>query len=101
MKNKYIVYSININGFDIYIGMTNNILRREYEHNYKLKKGINNELYNYLRCLNINDIKLKKIKTFENRLDAKRYECFLILKNYFESEFKLKQKIPIIKDICN
>lgn len=86
----------------IYIGLTGNIKRREYQHNYNLRKGKENKLYDYfsssVKDLSDNSIiKLNIIKSFKNRVEAKRYECMLILIDYF-TDRNLKQKVPNISD---
>lgn len=103
MKRKYkdktfIVYSIVVNGITMYIGHTNNLHRREIQHNSRYKTGEIKELYNKLREMNYTDrIELNLIKTFDTKVDAKRWEMLEILKNYF-SKFTLYQNIPIIMD---
>jgi len=62
----------------------------------KKKKKI---LYDKVRLLHpdIKELKLEVIKEFSKRIEAKRYECYLILKDYFKSG-QLWQKIPNISD---
>ena len=97
-KKKFYVYTISLNNWVIYIGMTDNIKRRETQHNYLYKKGKEKDLYDYLRLQNFTDrIELKPIKALDTRVEAKRYECFLILTDYFGNKL-LKQKVPAITD---
>lgn len=92
------VYEIVINNERRYIGRTNDIRRREYEHNRQFKKGYNKLLYkNLSKIYTEHQIELKPIKTFLRKTDAKRYECFLILQDYFNNK-KLWQSIPRIGD---
>lgn len=99
----YIVYKIVINDIVRYIGHTNNIPRREKEHNYSFKKGFKKDLYNFIRAestiTNFDGyiITLIPIKEFKKKVDAKRYEMYLILDDYFNQKI-LKQKVPNISD---
>ena len=98
-KNGYIVYSINYLDNIIYIGRTNNIKIRQYQHNNLcFKKLMNKEVYNFIReNTNIKQIDLVIIKIFKTKIESKRYEMLLILQSYFNS-YKLYQKIPNISD---
>lgn len=94
---KYFIYQIIINNKIRYIGRTNNLKTREYQHNYLLKKGKDKLLYNNIRLENIKTINLQSILEFKNITEAKRYECYLILKDYFTNK-ELWQKVPNISD---
>lgn len=94
------VYHIRVNGIVRYIGRTNNIKRREAEHNHLcFVKKTPKELYSGIRNYpSILEIKIIVTKVFDNKVQAKRWECFLILKDYF-GEKKLWQRVPRITDI--
>lgn len=97
-SKEFFIYNIQYFGKVLYIGQTNNIKRRESQHNRNLKNpNKNQEIYKYLRELGAKEIKLTLLETYSNRVTAKRRECFLILQDYF-SEHKLKNKIPNISD---
>lgn len=95
----YYVYQIKIKNAVRYIGMTNDLHRRELEHNnHCFKKDVEKVLYNKIRdTTNLTEIKLEVIKTFKTRTEAKRWECLLILIDHFKSK-KLWQKVPSISD---
>jgi len=98
-KKRFYVYTISYNSWVIYIGMTDSIKRRETQHNYLYKKNKVKDLYDYLRLKNFEDrIELKPVKVFDTRVEAKRYECMLILQDHFSSKL-LKQKVPNIMDM--
>lgn len=94
----YIVYKVKIMDSIRYIGYTNDIKRRQYNHNYLLKKGKKKILYDELRKLNILSIELLPIKYFKTKVEAKRYECLLILNDHFTNK-QLLQKVPRISDM--
>lgn len=97
-KKEYFIYKIQVNDIPIYIGRTNNLKRRTYQHNYYcFTKHINKELYNYIRSLNIAIIELEIIFIYNSLIEAKRMECYLILQDYFNNK-NLKQKVPNISD---
>ena len=78
------VYSIEINGVIRYIGITNNLKRREKQHNYLFRKGETKELYSNIRLVKPDeDIVLNPMYEFSSLVDAERMECYLILKDYF------------------
>lgn len=98
-KKTYHVYIIEYNDKIIYYGRTNDLKRRQYQHNYQLKKENNNTLYTYLKENKTSTIVLKSIYEYKTKVESKRMEMYLILKHYFtEEEFTLKQKIPNISD---
>lgn len=93
------VYTIETDGIVRYIGRTNNPKRREYQHNYNLKKGKSSQFYDFCYENNINEVSLKVIREFSSKTEAKRYEMFLILIHHFEDNFdELFQKVPNISD---
>jgi predicted GIY-YIG superfamily endonuclease len=92
------VYRIEVDGITRYIGQTKNIDAREKQHNYLcFKKNKKKVLYNNIRIVKQNKIKLIPVKTFSTHIEAKRYEAFLILNDYFNKK-ELWQHIPKIKD---
>ena len=96
----YHVYRVEVSGMTRYIGYTENIDSREKQHNYlcfkKLKKK---KLYDGIRGdKNTTKIHLIPVKTFLTKVEAKRYECFLILNDYF-GRGELWQNIPKITDM--
>lgn len=93
----YIVYSIEFKGQVIYIGRTNNLKRRQQEHNRAIKNGKGKEVHIYCIDNGLESIILIPLKEFKSKVDAKRYEMFLILTDYFGGRC-LKQKVPQIKD---
>lgn len=100
---EYTVYKITYNNQLLYIGFTGNLDRRIKDHNSLFKNGHKKQLYFYLREQKFTGlIELIPIKTFKKKVDAKRYEAYLILKDYFSITNKeilkqtLLQKIPSI-----
>lgn len=94
----FYVYQIKIKNTIRYIGMTNDINRREKEHNRLcFKNDTEKLLYNNIRKTDIKQIKLEIVQTFKTRTEAKRYECMLILINHFKLN-NLWQKVPSISD---
>jgi len=99
----YSVYKIEVNGVCLYIGHSKDLKRREYQHNYLYKKGAKKALYDYLReCEYEGYIELIEIGRYKKKVEAKRYEMYLILQYLFiETDnplFQLKQKIANISD---
>ena len=95
------VYKIEIIGKIRYIGYTQDIKSREKQHNYLcFSKGKNKILYNNIKrnFPMVNQIKLIVLKTFSTKLEAKRFECYLILNDYFTKR-ELWQRIPRITDV--
>ena len=81
----YIVYQIRIDGVVRYIGSTNNLKRRQTQHNYLFKKGDMKKLYQNIRLYGRdNNIVLEERFKSDNKTEAMRYEAFLILKDYFD-----------------
>lgn len=93
----YTVYKIEIDGIIRYIGHTNNIKRRQTQHNYLFKKGKKKELYDNITDRSIRLV-LTPLREFKSKTDAKRYECLLILQDFFDNKL-LWQKPPQIKDM--
>ena len=98
----YWVYRVEVLGTTRYIGYTDNLIRREKQHNYLCFKACKNKkLYDGIK--KIKEIKNKKIeltpiKTFRTKVEAKRYEAFLILNDYFNKK-ELWQHIPRRSDM--
>jgi predicted GIY-YIG superfamily endonuclease len=91
---KYYVYEIVVNGVRRYIGMTNDIKRRQSQHRRDFKKG-NKYLYKMIRENSPEMIiSLHIVNEFDNKGDCSRWECKLILDDYFE-ERNLWQSFPI------
>lgn len=113
IAKEFSVYQIIIDGVTVYIGYTNNIQRRTREHINLYKKVLQAKLetkedrrgikalYLYLREQHIKpeDINLDVIKVFNTRAQGKRFECYTILDYYFNKEWTLKQRVPIINDM--
>ena len=92
------VYRIEIAGVTRYVGYTQDIDSREKQHNYLcFKKAKKKVLYNNIRMTNTREIKLLPVKTFPTIIEAKRYEAYLILNDYFNKK-ELWQHIPRIRD---
>lgn len=89
----YYVYEIKIGEVRRYIGVTNNIKRRQTEHNRGIKVNHKKMLYQKLRELEIIDIKIEPIANFKNKIDANRFEAMIILEDFFSSNL-LWQKVP-------
>lgn len=94
------VYRIEIEGITRYIGYSEDLTKREKQHNYlcfkKMKKKI---LYDNIRKqTGIKSIELRGLKSFKTRIEAKRFECFLILNDYFNKK-EYWQRVPRISDI--
>lgn len=97
---EYYIYQIKINGQVKYIGQTTDLNRREKEHNKAYKKRSKKRFYDWLHSINYTgEMRLEPIYVANNRVDAKRYEMFMMLHYYFEKpEIKLEQRIPNISD---
>lgn len=90
----YIVYEIKIDNVVRYIGSTNNLKRRQTQHNYLFKKGDKKYLYENMRLLSKDtNIVLTERFSSDNKIEVMRYEAFLILKDYFDDK-KLWQTPP-------
>lgn len=108
---KFIVYKIVIEGVVRYVGRTNNIKTRTYQHKMGLKSRFNGlgtpkKFYDNL-ILNYRDkglewildqIILIPIKDFKTKILSKRWEMFIILTYYFSDNWSLWQKVPNISD---
>jgi len=110
----FTVYEIKSDNKRVYIGRTNNLKRRQSEHNRNLKKlytlytetilrGSNGSkpkikpLYQFLLEKGTTTVELITIKEFRTKIEAKRYEMLLILLDWFYNR-ELIQKVPSISD---
>jgi predicted GIY-YIG superfamily endonuclease len=96
----YWVYEIKIDGIRRYIGITNDLEKRQKQHNYLIKKDNKKMLYKMIKKTNGDNyyISLEKLKPFKEKVDARRFECLIILNDYFGQK-KLWQRVPRISDI--
>jgi len=96
----YVVYEIKIDDIRRYVGMTNNITRREKEHNRGLRAGDSKLLYkNLLEIGRLDEIKLEVLYEYNTKTQAVRMEALLILEDWF-SDKRLWQVPPrVIKYI--
>jgi predicted GIY-YIG superfamily endonuclease len=90
----YYIYQIKINGDVRYIGYTNNPKRRFTQHKKSLEIGDKKYLYKKIRELIEPSLEWEIIATFENSGDAKRWEAYLILQDYFTNK-SLWQSFPV------
>ncbi len=100
-KKTYTVYQIEFLGKIVYYGHTSDLKARQYRHNYScFTRMEKKELYNFLRLLECRRIQLTPIREFDTKVQAKRYESYLILQDYFNNDLQLtvKQTIPKISD---
>lgn len=91
----YFVYEIVLNGTRRYVGITNNIKRRQAEHRRDVNKS-NLKKYFYKMIVDYDlsrEIVLNRIYAFDNKTEAMRMEAKLILDDWFE-ERKLWQHPP-------
>jgi predicted GIY-YIG superfamily endonuclease len=78
------VYRIQIDGVTRYIGITNNLKRREKEHNKLFRNDLKKFFYKKVREYhNEIEMTLEPICEFNNKLEASRMEAKLILDDYF------------------
>jgi predicted GIY-YIG superfamily endonuclease len=95
----YWVYEIKIDGVRRYVGITNDLIKREKQHNYLLNKQKSKILYNNIKSIKEHyKITLKKITAFDSKVEARRYECLIILMDHFKNNL-LWQRVPRISDI--
>ena len=101
VKREYVVYCIRIHGVIRYIGRTNCPIRRQLQHRNDFKKMTNKLLFiniiHHYPDFRSDDIILEIIKSFKSEVEAKRFECYLILGDYFKDK-NLWQKVPNITD---
>ena len=90
----YSVYEIKIDDVVRYIGITNNLKRRQKEHNKSFRVDPKKFLYKKIKEYHQEiDLSLEPIYEYENKLEASRMEAKLILDDYF-GEKKLWQAPP-------
>jgi predicted GIY-YIG superfamily endonuclease len=90
----YFVYEIIVDGVRRYIGMTDNIKRRQSQHRRDLKTKPK-YLYKMIRENSPETtISLNIVKEFEKRGDCLRWECLMILNDYFNHK-ELWQSFPV------
>lgn len=90
-----IVYNIKVDGVIRYIGYTDNLKRRKSQHMRSLKIGDEKKyLYKKINELMTPTIEIEVSKEFDNKGDAKRWEAYLILHDYFNNK-ELWQSFPI------
>ena len=88
------VYEIIVDGVRRYVGITNNIKRRQSQH-IRDAKTKDKFLYRMIRENSPETtISLNIIAEFDNKGEAARWECKLILDDYF-SDKNLWQSFPI------
>lgn len=96
MDGAYYVYKIMIDGVCRYVGITNDIKKRQTRHNYLLKTGYDKKLYNKIRDKhNSHTISLEIVKEYDNKLEAARFEAYAILTDWFNKK-QLWQAAPKI-----
>lgn len=95
--SKNTLYKIEIDGVVRYWGITNDLKRRQNQHNRGIRTGIKKELYDWLRENSIDEVELIPHAEYKNRVEAKRNEMYLILTDWLGPKL-LKQKIPSIMD---
>lgn len=93
-KQQFYVYRLTSSSGALYIGRTNNIERRIKEHQMNIKNGKSTLFYDSLVD---GTFTYEILSTFKTKVEAKRYEMYLILQRYYSGE-KLYQKIPNISD---
>lgn len=96
-KPIYYIYSIKLGGLTRYIGMTNNIKRRQSQHRTDSKKlDLTKSFYKMKRQLHLEEeIVLEVIYQTEKKIEAIRMEAYLILKDHF-ADAQLWQSPPQI-----
>lgn len=97
----YYVYRVMIDKKVRYVGYTQDIELRKKQHNYLCFKKMKSKiLYNNIRRFypEMKEIKLNIVKTFPTKVEAKRFECYFILHDYFNKR-ELWQRVPRITDM--
>ena len=80
----YFVYKIVIDDKTRYIGITNDIKKREWQHNYQCFKKLGQKtLYKKIRAIKQEKITIKALYQFPNKWEASICEAYLILADYF------------------
>jgi hypothetical protein len=88
MKKTGFVYRIVIDDIVRYIGVTNNVNRRQKEHVRAFKKNNDKYLYRMMResLLDENYLVLETISDELSIIDARRLEAKIILDDYFSDK---------------
>ena len=89
----FFVYEVVVNGMRRYVGYTNNIKRRKKQHYKGINSGQKKVLYNSIREVKNAQIEINVIGVFDKSLEAKRWEAYLVLGDYFGDK-NLWQSIP-------
>ena len=90
----YFVYYIMIDSKIRYVGITNDLKKRQYQHNYEcFVKQTDKKLYKMVRLNPKKDITLNVYKRFNTKSEAELYEAYIILKDYFSAK-ELWQALP-------
>lgn len=92
------LYKIEIQGVTRYWGITFDLKRRQAQHNKGLLSDEKKQLYINCREWGVEKIELIPESHWETRVEAKRMECYLILKDHFENR-ELWQSVPKISDM--
>jgi len=92
------VYQIKINNTVRYIGISNDLDRREAQHRSGVKSNTPKPFYQWCNTNGIkaSDITLEPIFKHSKRVEVKRYEAFWILHYYFSDNNTLLNKLPAI-----
>jgi hypothetical protein len=95
MKKTGFVYKIVIDGVVRYIGVSNNVIRRQKEHVRAFKKSNDKYLYRMMRESSLDEsyLVLETISDELSIIDARRLEAKIILDDYF-SDKNLWQSAP-------
>jgi len=104
----YNVYTIKVFNVIRYVGYTSDLDNRTKQHQRDCfnpgSPNYNKELYKFIRettSFKSSDINLVSVYTTKNKADAKRYEMYLILQDYFRFDgrvIELKESIPKLTD---
>ncbi|NBR22895.1 MAG: hypothetical protein EBU08_03745 [Micrococcales bacterium] len=99
--DEYTVYEIWISGRRRYVGFTKDLIQRQKQHNRLcFKTDYKKDLYNNIRKWHpeLKEVMLIESRKFKDKVEAKRWECLLILDDHFSVK-DLWQKVPRISDI--
>lgn len=90
-----VVYEIKVNGVRRYVGVTNNFVRRQKEHLRAIKNGQSKYLYQKINETppELTKISFSQISDELTILEARRFEGFLILSDWFNRR-ELWQSAP-------
>lgn len=84
-KKTYTIYKIELGGICRYIGLTDNLRRRQSQHRRDSKKDdLTKSLYKMKRQLHQDEeITLQIVHTTDKKIEAIRLEAYLILRDHF------------------